>query len=188
MGFWYATLRADRSRGPVRWWPYLVVCVLIVALAIVVGSVAAGQPISSPRPMFARSSIIIITSMITISLLIAGLKDGLRYLAYFYTGLLVYVVLTFEPMHLMGVRYIGVRDANGQMVAATLPWQIGVMLLSHVYEVAGGKLHYFAVPFALGWVPIHGHSQERYTTSKLKSLVQRGWRRRTNPFPSQRQR
>jgi len=50
MAFWFADLRADRTADKARWRVYLAVCALIVVLAAIVGWLAAGRPISSPRP------------------------------------------------------------------------------------------------------------------------------------------
>lgn len=177
MGFWFVALRTDEmdaGERRARWRAYLAVCVLIVALASVVGALAASRPISSPRPMFTRSALISIAVYILISLLLCWWKGGLRYLAYFYLGLVVYVFLTFETLHVFGARYIGVRAADGQIVAAPGLAQVVVMFISHLWEVAGGKLHYFAVPFALGLLKFKGGkygSDERVPVSGLRGSL-----------------
>lgn len=148
--FWFVDLRAAETKAKSRWWPYLAVCALIVVLAGMVGWIAAGHPITSPRPMFTASGFVRITIFMLASLLLCWWRDGLRYLGYFYLGLVIYVFLTFETLHIVGARYIGVRGADEQVTAASLPVQIVVMFASHLWEVAGGKIHYFAVPFALG--------------------------------------
>ncbi|MBK6795442.1 MAG: hypothetical protein IPG76_01205 [Acidobacteria bacterium] len=130
----------------------LAVCVIIVLLAGMVGMMARGMPITSPRPMFGSVALLSNSITIVIAVLLAWWKGGLRYLGLFFIGLLIYVVLTFEPLHIFGARYIGVRDASGQFAAAAWLPQVAVMLWSHIFEVAAGKIHYFAIPFALGLI------------------------------------
>jgi hypothetical protein len=155
MSFWFADLvlgaRSERSRWPA----YFATCGLIVALATLVGWYAAGKPISSPRPMFAPSGILVNDATITTSLLLLWLKggqDGFRYLGYWYLGAVVYYVLNFEPMHLFGARTIATRTSEGQYVPAALPTQAAVMAWAGMVEFAAGKLHYFVVPYILGLV------------------------------------
>lgn len=153
MAFWFLDLKADRPPDLpdlARWRGYFVMSALIVALAAVVGWMSVGRPISSPRPMFSTTSLINTSGYLLLSVLLCWWKGGLRYLGYFFFGLMIYVVLTFGTLQLFGARYIGVIGVEGQMTAASPPLQIGVMFLSHLWEVAGGKVHYFAIPFALG--------------------------------------
>lgn len=158
MAFWFVDLRgALNGKGP-DFRVYLSVCALIVVLATVVGWLSVGQPISSPRPMFTTSRVLMIGAYILGSVLLCWWRGGLRQLGYFYLGLLIYIVLTFEPLHAMAARYIGVRAADGQVVKASFPLQIMIMSLSHVWEVAGGKIHYFAIPFAVGLLRLRGGS------------------------------
>ncbi len=152
MGFWYVALQTDQDTSPKRRQAFLAVCVIIVLLAGMVGMMARGMPITSPRPMFGSVALLSNSITIVIAVLLAWWKGGLRYLGLFFIGLLIYVVLTFEPLHIFGARYIGVRDASGQFAAAAWLPQVAVMLWSHIFEVAGGKIHYFAVPFALGLI------------------------------------
>ncbi|MGH9848155.1 MAG: hypothetical protein ACREEM_56450, partial [Blastocatellia bacterium] len=91
--------------------------------------------------------------------------DGLQYMPEKVIGK-VYAVLTFEPMHLLGARYIAVRDPAGQFVAAGLPWQVLLILYSHFYEVAGPKLHYLAVPYMLGLLNKKGASDETFSVQR----------------------
>lgn len=44
------------------------------------------------------------------------------------------------------------RDFRYTVVFASGVFFQAVMFISHLWEVAAGKLHYFAVPFALGWL------------------------------------
>src|SRR5262249_27707914 len=130
-----------------------------------------GKPISSPRPMFTATSTILIAAYITISILLCWWKGGLRYLGYFYLGLLIYVFLTFETLHIFGARYIGARAADGQFVAAPFPAQIIVMFISHLWEVAGGKVHYFAVPLALGLLTNREGKHEELSVRGLQTNI-----------------
>lgn len=160
MAGWFVLLRSERSRKYSAWQAYLVVCALIVVLASLVGWLAAGKPISSPRPMFLLSSTLTIAAYIAVSVLLCWWKGGLRYLGYCYLGLVIYVFLTFEPLHLFGARYIGERGADGQFTAVGFPMQYLVMFVSHLWEVAGGKVHYFAIPFVLGLIKFNGAKDE----------------------------
>ena len=87
------------------------------------------------------------------ALLLAAWKGGLRYLGYFFIGLFIYSFLTFEPLQILGARYIGVHAPAGGFTPAPLLPQAWIMLYSHVVEVSAQKMHYFAVPFALGLTP-----------------------------------
>ncbi|MGH9841736.1 MAG: hypothetical protein ACREEM_23530 [Blastocatellia bacterium] len=170
MSFWFADLcfvsQGDKAKRRV----YLVMCGLIVVLACVVGYVASGRPISSPRPMF--SPVALILSVVTVlsvllPMLVKG-GEGLRYVGWWYLGAVVYVVLTFEPMHLLGARYVAVRDSSGQFVAAPLLWQVLLILYSHLYEVAGSKIHYFAVPYLLGLLKTKGANHETFSVQRVQ--------------------
>ena len=150
MAFWFVDLHTQnpRERNSLR--GYLAVCGLIIVLAMVVGILSAGQPITSPRPMASASGLTRIAVTGGASLLLCAFrKNGLRYLGLFYVGLLIYTLITFEPLHVLGARYIGVRGPTGAFEASPLSGQLLWMLYSHTVEVAFGKIHYFAVPFAL---------------------------------------
>ena len=152
MAFWFTDLHVDSDRNRQDRKVFWMICGLIVVLAAFVGLMAAGRPISSPRPMFSRSSTFNIGAYVILSIIVCAFRGGLRYLGYFYLGLLLYVFLTFETLHIFGARFIGVRGADGQFAHAAMPWQILIMVVSHFWEVAGAKLHYFAAPFLLGLV------------------------------------
>jgi hypothetical protein len=180
--FWFADLRSSHARLK-RWLPWIALGAVVVALAFAAGSAARNQPISSARPMFATLSVFAVTAVIFVSLFIAWRKDALSGLANYYAGILVFAILNYEPLHLMSVRYIGLTQSG---VAAPMPAQAVVMLLSHLYEAAGGKLHYFIIPLAIGLVSLKGREdsvkRERYSTQHLQDLAQRGWRKKSKPF------
>src|SRR5215813_14254239 len=182
--FWFADLRSSHARMK-RWLPLVALGVVIAALSFAAGSVARNHPITSARPMFASLPIFAITAVIFISLFIAWRRDSLSDLANYYGGVIVFAILCYEPLHLMGARYIGMMsNSNGvpQFTPAPMPAQVVVMMLSHLYEAAGGKLHYYVVPFALGLLslkgPEFGSERERYSTQHLMDLAQRGWRKK----------
>ena len=153
MAFWFVDLRttAPIPRGLLR--GYVAMYVLIVILAVFVGVVAAGQPITSPRPMASNTSLLRFAVTGVPAIVLCSLrKNGLRFLTTFYAGLLIYTVITFEPLHLLGARYIGVRAPGGGFMPAPLRDQVLWILYSHIVEVSFGKIHYFAVPFALGLI------------------------------------
>ncbi len=182
--FWFADLRSSKA-GIKRWLPLILVGLVIVVLAFVAGSAAQNRPISSARPMFASRSIFAVTGVIFVSLYISWRKDTLSSLANYYAGILVFAFLNYEPLHVMGARYIGVFS-DSQYAPAAMPAQAVVMLLSHLFEAAGGKLHYFIIPLALGLVSLReredGARRERYSTQHLQDLAQRGWRKKSKPF------
>ncbi len=184
IAFWFADLRSTHTRQK-QWLVFSAVCIIVVVLAFVVGVMARNRPVSSIRSMSASMPIFIVTGIIFISLFIAWRKDALSDLANYYGGLLLFAFLNYEPLHLMGARYIG-EFSGSQIVPATMPYQIIAMFLSHVFESAGGKLHYFMIPFALGLVSLRGRQdtrpRERYSTQHLQDLAQRGWRKKSKPF------
>ena len=183
--FWFADLRSSHAKLK-RWLPLIALGAVVVVLAFAAGSVARHQPITSARPMFASLSVFAVTTVIFVSLFIAWRKDALPSLANYYAGILVFAILNYEPLHLMGARYIGVMQSGAQFAAAPMPAQAVVMLLSHLYEAAGGRLHYFIIPLALGLVSLKeredGVKRERYSTQHLQDLAQRGWRKKSKPF------
>lgn len=154
MAFWFADLFyfSSQKKAPNTRPAFFAVCGVIVVLAFVVGALARGLPITSPRPMFAPFAMLLSAVTLALSLLLISFKGRAGWLAmgWFYLGLLVYIVLTFEPLHWLGARYVAVRIAEGQVAAASFLPQVGLMLYSHLYEVAAGKLHYFVVPYVLG--------------------------------------
>jgi hypothetical protein len=147
MAFWFLDLKTGKAAPP--WKAYVAVYGLIVALSVVVGVRAAGKPITSPRPMFGVATAWWVAGTAGPAILLCAWKRGLRLLAYFYAGLFIYSFLTFEPLQILGARYIGVRIGEGFAPAPPLA-QAAIMMYSHLSEVAAQKMHYFAVPFAMG--------------------------------------
>jgi hypothetical protein len=147
MSFWFVDAISRTADASARN-AYVAACVLIVVLALAVGIMSRGAPITSVRPMFGRG-VWNIAMIAIVSIALCWLAGGLRWLWYYYAGCLIYVFLTFEPLQITGARYIAVARADGGYAAAPTSAQIAVMLYSHLAEVAAAKLHYFAVPFAL---------------------------------------
>ena len=158
MSFWFADLFLNEGPGRREWLAFAAACALIVGMAVVVGVRSAGQPVSSSRPLFAPVAITLNEFLIATFLFLLWCKggQGFRYLGYYYLGALLYAVLTFEPMHWLGARTIAVRTAAGELTPAGPPAQVGLTAWSYVAEIAGGKIHYFVVPFVLGWVRFSG--------------------------------
>ena len=176
MSFWFLDLYWRRKQGQAHadQRGYWLVCGLIVVLAAIVGVLAAGRPITSPRPMFASSALsrVAINGLISMGIVWwRGRRLGLRYLFWFWVGLLIYAVLTFETLHLTGARYIGVPLADGQFAAAPFPMQILLMLWSHIWDIAFSKIHYFAVPFALGLLKFREEKNEDVFVQGLQNSV-----------------
>ena len=151
MAFWFLDLKTSGNPAASRT-EYLGVLALIVLLSRVVGYLSRGEPITSPRPMFGMVTVFWFLSTAGPAIVLAAWRRGLRYLGYFFSGLFIYSVVTFEPLHILGGRYIGQRSPSGAFVAAPMLAQIVVMLYSHLIEVASQKIHYFAVPFAMGLI------------------------------------
>jgi pimeloyl-ACP methyl ester carboxylesterase len=149
MGYWFVRVAMNDTRSLGGRNAYIAGCVIVVVLAAIAASLAFGSQVSSARPIRFLDPLLIGT--IVISVVLASLRGwaGLRMLGLFFLGLLIYSVATFEVLHLAGVRYIGVGTADN-FTTASMPAQILVMSASIAVEVAAAKLHYFAVPLALG--------------------------------------
>ncbi|MGH9847561.1 MAG: hypothetical protein ACREEM_53405 [Blastocatellia bacterium] len=182
--FWFADLRSGRAPAK-SWMPFAVLCTVVLLLSVVAGSFRTGGQITSQRPMFVPHSTLAATAIIFVSLWIAWRKNAISALVSFFMGLLLFAFLNYEPLHLLGVRYIGVESAGGFARASAFP-QLVMMLLSHIFEASGGKLHYLLFPFAAGLVELKERDtsppRERYSTQHLQDLAQRGWRKRSKPF------
>ncbi len=179
--FWYADLRSAKVRSK-EWWPFYGFCAVVVMFAFIVGLVSRGRSITWQRPIFAPYLILIITLIIFFSLMVAWQKNDISSLASFFAGLLLFAILNYEPMHLMGARYIG-EPATPEPVAAGGLAQILLMFLSHIFEAAGGKLHYFMLPYAFGWIALREpqkSKRERFSTQHLADLTTRGYRKKSN--------
>jgi len=177
--FWYADLRSSRSK-PKQWRLFWGLCAAVVVLSFVAGFVSRGRQITWSRPVFAPYLVLGVTAIIFLSLMIAWRKDDISSLASYFAGLLLFVFLNYEPLHLMGARFIG-EPATPQPIAAGGMAQILVMFLSNIFEGAGGKLHYFMLPYALGWVELRERerrTRERVSTQHLADLAVRGYRKK----------
>jgi hypothetical protein len=156
ISFWCATLLRARMAWASEWRAFALACAIVIGLAIVVAIIAQGQPISSARrilygPLLVTNMIVIVASLLLVGLVRRG--AGLRQLLLFAGGVFVYAVVNFTPMQIGGARYVGVDIAGVKVMADSIA-QFWVMALSHIVEVAGGKLHYFAIPLAFGWLSL----------------------------------
>ncbi|MFZ5671285.1 MAG: hypothetical protein ACOY4K_17485 [Pseudomonadota bacterium] len=149
MAFWFADLLGDRAPAR-RWAPYLAALAGVVILSIVVVATGGGDTPTSMRPIFRWDWIwfSLVAGSIVLTAVFRRLA-GLRRLALFAAGVVIYLVATYEPMHVAGVRLIVEKTAAGAHPAGLWP-QIWVMAYSHLVEVTGSKLHYFAIPLLLG--------------------------------------
>jgi hypothetical protein len=183
MALWFADLRTSRARLK-EWVPYLLFACLVLSLAVFTGLLTKTQPVSSVQPIFSPTTILVITTIIFFSLLVAWWKDELSILANFYAGLLIFALLNFEPLQLLGARYVGLIEGAGTVRAGSF-WQWTMMTLSYIYESAGGKLHYLMVPVALGLISSKLKSPDdsaRLSYQHLQRLTERGWRKKSKPF------
>lgn len=183
--FWFADLRSSRAKVKSAL-PFIGLCLVVFALAIVSGSISGHGQVTSARQMFSPLSIFAVMAIIFASLWLAWRKDALAGLSNFYGGLLLFAILNYGVLQMMGSRYIGERVGE-QFVAAPASVRGALMVLSMVFETAGGKLHFFMIPFALGLIALKEKEEttkrERYSTQHLQDLSQRGWRKRSKPFP-----
>ncbi|MFN0087321.1 MAG: hypothetical protein ACKVX9_18170 [Blastocatellia bacterium] len=183
--FWFADLRSSRARIKSAI-PFIGLCLVVLALAIVSGSIAGHGEVTSARQMFSPLSIFAVMAIIFVSLWLALRRDMLAGLSNFYEGLLLFAVLNYGALQIMGARYIGERSGD-LFVPAPASIRGALMVLSMVFETAGGKLHYFIIPFVLGLITLKekevASRRERYSTQHLQDLSQRGWRKRSKPFP-----
>jgi hypothetical protein len=175
--FWFAKLRTTRA-GVWGWLPFAFFSICVLALSFVVGSIGSGERITSQRPIFFPQFIMAVTAVIFLSLWISWRKNAVPALANFFAGLLIFAVLNYEPLHYMGVRFIG-SQINGHLTYASSAAQVGIMTLSNIFEASGGKLHYLILPLVLGWVQLSDWSRRKpkgkYTTEQLQKLAERGW-------------
>lgn len=147
-GWWFVDLVRER-RPRAHWAGYAAFLALVVILAAVVVWRSQGAPESSVRPMFVQNTLALV--VVVASFALAGLRGsaGLKALCLWGAGVMIYLVWNFTPLQIGGVRVIGVAGAEG--VAMARLWdQIWVMGLGLAWEVMAGKLHYVAVPLALG--------------------------------------
>ena len=133
------------------------ILILIFVFAIIVGFLAKDQPITSVRPIFTPISILYPIVIIAITLVLAKFKGGdkiFRYLGIYLLGTLVYVVVNLETMHVLGVRYIGILLANGDIIVAEPFYQVVIMFYSDLIETTVSRGHYFIIPLILGFVKL----------------------------------
>ncbi len=183
MALWFADLRSSRAAAS-EWGPWVGGAVCVLLLSFLTGWRAGGLTPTSVQPLFSSLPILVITSIIFFSLVVAWRKDALAVLANYYGGLLVFALLSLGPLHLFGARYVGLVEGV-TTVRAGANWQLPMMLLSSIYEAAGGKLHYFMIPYAFGLVGLKQRSVEeaaRVSYQHLQSLTERGWRKKSKPF------
>jgi len=184
IAFWFADLRSAQARKS-EWRQFWIVGALVVVLSVIAGYMARGQAVSSSRQMFSTVMVFYATTIIFVSLVIAWRRDSITDLSNFFGGLLIFTLLSMEPLHLFGARYIGAAG-GGLIQPASAPMQAVLMVLSYVYETAGARLHYFMIPALLGLAGLREkkvmESGEKYSTQHLIDLAQRGWRRRSKPF------
>ena len=176
MALWWTDLRTTEARGR-AWLGIALAWGGIGILMTLAGYLAKGQPASSVRPLFSPIPIFG-------SLLLTWRRNGFSPLAAYFAGLLIYSLVTLGPLHLFGARFVAVGPESDPVAVAPL-WQGVLASLSLIYEASGGRLHYFALPFLLGWIPVRTPSlPENDTLSyhQLRMLTERGWRKKSKPF------
>jgi len=177
MSFWFLDLYLDRPARRRGWAAYGGMCVLIVLLSCIVGVLALGEDVTSRRDMFAPISVVLTTYVVIVSLAVVAVKGGssFRYLSIYFLGCLLFFILKRQPVHLLGGRYIAESTADGGLAVASLANQFWLMLYSHL-NVTAGKIHYFVVPYALGFLglPTDAGRREDRTTDSGKEVPQDG--------------
>lgn len=149
-GWWFADLVIQRRRRS-AWLAYGAFLALVVLLAIIVVWTSQGAAATSVRPMFVHNALGLGILVLAVALSALRGRAGLQALALWSAGVMVYLVWNFTPLQAGGIRIIALGGADG--VAAAGLWdQIWVMGLSYAWEVTAGKLHYIAIPIALGLI------------------------------------
>jgi len=154
MGYWLIRFVREKWSNKIDVAAYALLLLLIGSLSTAVSLKSRGQPISSARPMFAELPIVILVLQTALVLAITWMKGqrAFHWLGIYYLGTLVYVLIQFEPMHVLEVRYVAERLEDNSFQAVVGARQFWWMLYSYVFEVAGAKIHYFIIPFVLGLV------------------------------------
>lgn len=154
MAWWFVEQRQRPVAG--ARWLFACVCVVVLVTASAVGWMAGGLPLTSVRPMFPPFVLALSLATVTVALILASIRGraGLRLAGLFYVGLLVYAVLTFEPLQILGARFIAGRAQDGSLVWAPPLPQVVLMAWSLAFEIGAGKLHYIAIPIACGWIKL----------------------------------
>ena len=122
---------------------------IVFVCSIIVGILARNQPITSVRAMFGVVTIIYLSIVIIISFVLAKFVCGegfMKYLGYYLIGSFIFIVVNLEPMHILGARYIGIVQPNGNVTYADPVYQIFIMLYSHIVEIVIPRAHYLVVP------------------------------------------
>lgn len=185
LALWWTDLRTTEARGR-AWLGIALVGIGLGILMSIAGYLAKGQPVSSVRPLFSPVPIFVITTSIFASLLLTWRRDGFYPLAAYFGGLLLYSLVTLGPLHLFGARFAAVGPVSDPVAVPPL-WEGVLASLSLIFEASGGRLHYFALPFLLGWIPLRKPSHPESDTlsyHQLRTLTERGWRKKSKPFAS----
>ncbi len=149
-GWWFADLVLRRG-GRAAWLGYGAFLALVTMLALIVVFASEDAAATSVRPMFAHTAVAIAILGFALGLAALRGRAGLTVLALWSVGVMVYLVWNFAPLQIGGVRIVA--QAGGDGVAPAGLWdQVWVMGLSLAWEVTAGKLHYIAVPIALGLI------------------------------------
>lgn len=174
LGWWFVDLASQR-RGRAAWFAYGGFLALVALLALIVAWSSYGAAATSVRPMFMHNTLglVILAAAIGLSTL-RGLA-GLKLLALWGAGVMIYLIWNFAPLQIGGARIIAEGGAEG-VVAAGLWDQIWVMGLSFAWEVTAGKLHYIAVPIALGLMAAPDAQKGKLMREKRPTIVfLHGW-------------
>jgi hypothetical protein len=153
MGYWFLDAYVNRGSDQEGGWKlYLGPLAIVLVLSFIVGVLNQGQPITSIRPMFKPGPILAMFYVTFITLVIAGLKGGIifRLICVYFIGTLIYSLVNLEPLHPLGVRYIGYGLPGSDVQTMPPVRQMFIMMYSHLWEIAGSRLHYFVIPYVLG--------------------------------------
>ncbi|MBW2365477.1 MAG: hypothetical protein JRF25_10535 [Deltaproteobacteria bacterium] len=164
MGYWFLDVYINRGSDQKQgWMPYMSALIFVLVMSLAVGFLNQGQSITSVRPMFKPGPILAMFYVTFITLVIAGFKGGaiFRLLCVYFIGTLIYSLVNLEPLHPLGVRYIGYGIPGGEVQAMPPIRQIFIMLYSHLWEIAGSRLHYFVIPYVLGLLAFKQISTEK---------------------------
>src|SRR5262249_10601194 len=112
---------------------------------------------TSTRPIVWWAAAVGVSYSAVPALLLAWWARGLREIGYFYLGLLIYSVIVFVPLQILGARYIGEGPKRAEVVSAGFLAQGLVQAGSFLLDLGGGKIQFIALPLIFGLVRPRRH-------------------------------
>jgi len=146
-GLWFVDLCVNEPRRRQTKEAFLLICLAVLITSGAVAMMAKGRAVTSVRPLFGAHAVGLTMICMAVAAELGLLKENGRRLTFiFYCGLVLFSILHFAPMYLMGTRFFMGENAAPPPMAP----HIVVGLWAHLVDFAAGKVHFFAVPLALG--------------------------------------